>query len=277
MVVINYAGKGGVGKSSLTILEAQMLAEQDLRVCVVDANRGQADLVTNLKIGRSDPPTIYTAKQTGDFDSAIITPEQMASIRDPRMGALAFSVVLGPPDDLAAPEHTSAGLYADLVDYLRAHFDVVIVDTQIIEAHLTDLWQAFLIPLLISGAWGVGITDESDAGETNLFDRMRSLADLGVGDSHQLVVANRFHEFTEEDAQHLEQKFNLLGSFVGGAIDDPYFESQMNMGSIVTNSTEMAPVLRAILYRIVPLEQFAPQIEATKKRPWLPFGKRGKK
>ena len=53
-VLFVFSGKGGVGKTSVALGLAER-AGQHLRVVLVDANRGQGDIRTYLRLGRSTP------------------------------------------------------------------------------------------------------------------------------------------------------------------------------------------------------------------------------
>ncbi|EQD50517.1 hypothetical protein B1A_13417, partial [mine drainage metagenome] len=62
-VVAVFAGKGGVGKSTsmLSLAERAATVVPGLRVITIDANRGQGDLRTFLKLDDAGLPSIYDA------------------------------------------------------------------------------------------------------------------------------------------------------------------------------------------------------------------------
>ena len=62
-VVFVFSGKGGVGKTSVALGLAQRAGTR-LRVVLVDANRGQGDIRTYLRLTRSTLPTIWAAAST---------------------------------------------------------------------------------------------------------------------------------------------------------------------------------------------------------------------
>ena len=74
-------------------------------------------------------------------------------------------VVQAPPPHLADDEAITPELYLSVVAHALTHYDLVVVDTQIIEAvDRTGMVNRFVVPLLRAGARGLAITDSSSAG-----------------------------------------------------------------------------------------------------------------
>jgi len=139
-VVVVMSAKGGVGKSTVSLNLAQHAAAMgpdNYRVVLVDANRGQGDLRTHLRLHTFTTRTIYDTAQSGNPAEALLTPADIASYRDARWGEADFSFVPAPPSSLADPDVVTAGVYSEVIDYARSVADLVIVDTQIAEEHDT--------------------------------------------------------------------------------------------------------------------------------------------
>src|SRR5699024_10910813 len=145
------SGKGGVGKSSTAVNMAQYAAEtgpDGYRVVVVDANRGQGDLIKRLRLSRLRIPTVYDAALSKDPSRALNRPDIFAPHRA-QWGEISFALAPAPPFDLGDPGVVSAKVYADVIDYARTQADLVVVDTQIQE-EFADMWDDAFYPLLES-------------------------------------------------------------------------------------------------------------------------------
>lgn len=247
--VLVAAGKGGVGKTTSAIMLAELAARRGLRAVLVDTNRGQADVRKYLKLSSAALPTVLDGVQ--DPQAAILMPAQFAAARQQlRLDGLNFAVALGPPPDYAAPAYVPAWAYSRVIATAQMMADIVIVDTQIIEAARTDLWNEMLIPLLLSGGWLVGITDASSPGVSNLADRLAELGNAGVSSARTLVVASGHAVFTEDDSTFFQSRFARLGAFAGATGDDPRFAEDMDFGRI-NGSPLVDPVMNAILDRVL--------------------------
>ncbi len=257
-LLICMAGKGGVGKTSQALLAAKIASEAGLRTVLVDGNRGQADVRSYLRLPPDQLPSIYDFTQTGDPASAIILPSFYNPYRPVSVEPLDFAIVQAPPRHLASPDVVTADTYARVIDYARNQADLVILDTQILEAHKTDLFERLIIPALLSGAWSVSIVNDSRAAADNLLDGLADLAGRGVSNAHSLIIASLYEEFDENDRRAVERKYGQYGSFIGAVGTDPSFKDQLNVGNILTTSPAMAPVTRAILYRVTGNSAFAP-------------------
>lgn len=257
-LLIVYAGKGGVGKTSQTIMAAKTAADAGLRVVLIDGNRGQADIGTFLRLPKAGLATIYSAVRSSDPADAILLPTVYNRHRPPVSEPLDFAVVLGPPAEHAHPSNVSAAAYAAVIDYARATADLVILDTQIAEAHRTDLYDDLIIPAMRSGAWSVAIVNESRAGADNLFDRLVEFSEFGVSSDHSMILASMYEEFVDFDRTAIERKYGAYGTFIGSAGLDQRIKDEMNQGNFLTTSRAIAPATNAILYRVTGDERFAP-------------------
>lgn len=268
-VVLSEAGKGGVGKSTNALLLAWTAAAAGQTVVLIDANRGQADLRKFLRLPKhANLPTVYDAVGA-DPSEAILKPEEFAEFR--RKAGLEvpdFALVLGPPSDVAG--EATAQVYGTVIDHARSIADLVIVDTQIVEAQgvLTDLWADLFIPLLREGAWQIGIADESRAGVDNLIDRLTEFQGVGVSNAHTLIVASKYEQFDVEDAAYFRKSFSRFGTFVGATEFDAGFADQMNMGRLLTDSPSVEPTTMQTLLHITGRQDlYAPREETPVRLP----------
>ncbi|MAL06924.1 MAG: hypothetical protein CMH36_08875 [Microbacterium sp.] len=250
-LVIVAAGKGGVSKSSTVLLLADRAAARGQTAVIVDVNRGQPDVRKYLRIGNASLRTAYDAYESGDPRDALLRPADYGPIRaQARLDAPDFAVVLGPPPEFAAPEYVSPRVYGEIIDYARSIADIVIVDTQILEAHRTDLWDDLLIPYLRGDAWLVGIADESNPGVANLLDRLTELRQQDVSGARTLILAAKYDNFSSDDVAYFQSRFGTLGSLIGSTGLDPHFHDRLNLGQISTPSPSVDPAILAILAKV---------------------------
>ena len=110
-MVFVVAAKGGVGKTTLTTHLGQRAGEKGLRSVVVDANRGQTDITTYLRLGRAGLPTIADAASAGRFEQAILAADRLNTARHARLDPVAFAAILGPPPSKSDPRLVTADVY----------------------------------------------------------------------------------------------------------------------------------------------------------------------
>ncbi len=138
-VIAVTSGKGGVGKSNVTVNLAVALAQQEQRVMVMDADLGLAniDVLLGLSPGynlshvlsgecRLDETLIQgpagisiVPASSGTREMADLSPTQNAGI------IRAFSELTQPIDTLLVD--TAAGLHESVVSYVRAAREVIVV------------------------------------------------------------------------------------------------------------------------------------------------------
>jgi MinD-like ATPase involved in chromosome partitioning or flagellar assembly len=139
--IVVTAPKGGVGKSSLTLnaagLLAMLVADEGKTVCVVDTNFQNAD--TGKYLNNYRPTIKELAAEATSF-----TPQTIGKflIRHPETG---FSALLGPATPIeGTPMSINGKLYTRVLAGLREMFDYVIVDTPVAEYH-HDIFDKFVL------------------------------------------------------------------------------------------------------------------------------------
>lgn len=258
-VAFVISGKGGVGKSGTALQlgnEAAAISREagsPLRVTVIDGNRGQGDLRGYLWIPDDAVlPTIYDAIAKGP-EAALVTPNQYGPYRQKHQLAVPdFAIVLTPPPQFATPTHTPASVYLDVITYAREVSDLVIVDTQVLEAQKTDLWLHAFLPILLGpGAWLLALANETAPALNNLRNRLTELVgDHGMSKAHTLLMATMFSEFADEDHLRFAHKLGSLGQVVGATANDPEIREAFNTGRIDTRFEATAPALRIVLNHV---------------------------
>ncbi len=112
------SGKGGVGKTSLTVNLAFALAEKGARVLIVDGDLGLANV--DVLLGLSVKRTIRDVLDSG------VDPLESVIYLEPNLGVLPASsgvpemVTLGPEDQ---------GRLGNVLTTISSHFDYVLMDT----------------------------------------------------------------------------------------------------------------------------------------------------
>ena len=264
-LVIFFSGKGGVGKTSSALFAAKTAAAAGLRGVLIDANRGQADVRTYLGLPKEGIPTVYDAVRTGDPSAALVLPAVYNAYRH-TSEPLDFALVQGPPRRLADPAVVTAEVYGEVIDYARSQADLVVLDTQILEAHKSDLFDRLIIPAMLSGAWSVAIVNESRAGVDNLLESFSELAERGVTNAHSLIIASLYEQFDDFDQQAIERKYGQYGTFAGSIGIDPAVRDALNLGNVYAESPAVQPVIRNILHRVTGNPVFAPLPEVPKRK-----------
>ena len=272
--LVVLAGKGGVGKSSCAAAVACRAASSGVdglrRVVLVDASRGQGDISRLLRVAGAGLPSMYDAAISGDPATAVCFPDQLNSARQDGLGAVEFGVVLAPADDQADPVVVTPEVYRSVIRFARAHADLVVVDTQIVEAFDTSgLIDHLVIPLLVDGAWGLGIADQSAPGFDNLVRRLNRFAQAGVNNSRLMIGFNRLRSDTTVNDEALRRTVTPWATYVGAASDDPEVASSLDLARLPPPGP-YRELVDAVLHRVTGLAVFSPTgpVTESSRRRW---------
>lgn len=270
-LVISWAGKGGTGKTSIALALAQRAGKRcpDLRVAVIDANRGQADVAKYLRFRPGVTiPGIHDAAVSGEPVRAFLTAEVANQLRPGRwFDELHFNLVAGPRNaGEAHPGVVTTDVYAATIQAAQEHCDLVVVDTQIIEEHDTSgLIDGLIVPLLATrGVWGVANTDTAGVAVRNLAGALRAMAAAGVGRERMLLVANKADiDFSEDEVRA------AFAPYTAGLERINYDRSvveMMNAGRIPSDHAVYADALDRMLHRITGRPEFLPPPRSRRPR-----------
>lgn len=272
ILVVVVAGSGGVGKTSTAIDLAKVASEtlnpvtgKKTRVVLVDANRGQPDVHKRMRLPEGVLPTVYDTAATGQPSASFVLPAaynpyRAASIDQP----LSFACVFGPLSMDA--DATPAYAYGQAIDYARANADIVIVDTQIIEATQSDLFREVLIPRLRDDGWLVAAYDHKGTSKDNIFERLSELVGRdGVPRSHVLIVARNVYAFPQEAVEQVEQMIGGNGTFAGAMLHDDTYERETDIGRFRTDLPSIAPVIGRLLQAITGNHAYAQNVAAAEQ------------
>nr|WP_231704695.1 AAA family ATPase [Arthrobacter caoxuetaonis] len=261
--VINFSGKGGVGKSTTSLQMAHVAAAAGLRVILIDGNSGQGDLRTYLRLNRTSLPTIYDAA-IKNIRSAVLTPDVINQNREDILGHVNFAFIAAPPDDINDPSVVTNQLYADVIAFARRNADLVIMDTQIIEtSDRTGVVSQILLPALVHDAWGLGVTDMSNTGVNNLNGRLRTFIKNGVPQDRLMVMVNKVDPEQEPVAATMPRYFSSSGYYLGTIATDLDVQQDMNAGRINIGSQDLRTLMSKALLRITGNEAFRADAEYT--------------
>lgn len=278
--IIVFGAKGGVGKTTTSIHLAQRAGRlcPDMRVTLIDANRGQGDIRTKLRT--LNVPTIFDALPEGGR-GAIITPPALDKDRPAHLDPLAFALIAAPPSELSDPTQVTPEVYQNALNEARSVSDLVIVDTQISEKYdTTKLFENFLIPLLIKdeNAWGVGATEDSPESINNLLERLHQYRTRGVkpGKIFTLIAQAHAHN-TPEDLRDFESMFDQASSFAGAVPYNKTIYNRLSSGILCESIPQVAAPLDRILYAVTGKDAFTAKKtakEKPRKKKRRRFGKR---
>ena len=275
-VIIPFAGKGGVGKSTVAfaIAERAVIVGDIKRVVLIDANRGQGDARTYARI-QGQLPSIYDAAISGKPEAAIVGPQRLCAAR-PGLPDLHIGIVLAPTFDQADRTIVTEEVYGAVIDYARSIADLVVIDTQIVEASDTSgLIDNVMIPLLRAGAWGVGLSDSSMPGVKNLIARFTLFQRHGVSPDRMMIALNRVAADSGIKPDAIAAMMAQYGTWMGTVVQSTALATAFEVGQIpgtsATPSTRSAPpapdaefaaMLDRVLYRVTGLDAFAPRTQA---------------
>lgn len=274
--IIVFGAKGGVGKTTTSIHLAQRAGRlcPDMRITLIDANRGQGDIRTKLRT--LNVPTIFDALPEGGR-GAIITPPALDKDRPPHLEPLAFALIAAPPSELSDPTQVTPEVYQNALSEARDVSDLVIVDTQISEKYdTTKLFENFLIPLLIKdeNIWGVGATEDSPESINNLLERLHQYRARGVKAAKIFTLIAQAHAHnTPEDLRDFEEMFDQASTFAGAVPYNKTIYNRLSSGILCEGLPQVAEPLDRILYAVTGKNAFITRKEPEAKKKKRRFGK----
>ncbi|EQD62687.1 hypothetical protein B1B_07144, partial [mine drainage metagenome] len=157
-------------------------------------------------------------------------------------------------------------VYARAVEYARTRADLVFIDTQIIESFDTSgLINDVIVPLLLDGAWGLGLSDSSTPGVQNLMWVLNNFVERGVSTSRLMVALNKVAPDSLIDADAMAKYVERYATWMGVATTDPLVERTLNLGEIpgssgVGETPEFTALLDRVLHHITGLSAFSPTV-----------------
>jgi len=231
-VVAVYSGKGGVGTTSTAVNLAYGFAKNhpDRRAAIADFVVGGGDVrvLLNLK-----PPY-----DIGDLVMKVdrVDQELLFSVLSATVGGV---WVLPASESEEVSELLDATASASILNHLRAHFAVVVVDC---EHHMSDRTLA-----AFDAADRVVLVTQLTVPALRSTKRTLELCErLGYPDSKLFVVVNRYHS---GDVVTLTDAKDVLGRDVFWSIPNDYraFTDALTRGRPVTDRDTATPLARAFV------------------------------
>jgi MinD-like ATPase involved in chromosome partitioning or flagellar assembly len=247
-----WAAKGGVNKTSTALQLAHRAAEAGYRVWLVDMNRGQGGIRSALRVPDLAPiRSALDAARVGDPAQAFVKPAELQQHRAASLDPIKFGVVLAPPRAEADPSQVPYTAYRQIIEHARAHGDLVIVDTQTVEAiDISGLIDNVMVPAMIVNAHGVAVTEPGKESVDNIHAALSRYRLRGLTSDRQLLVVSRTNKFTDADAQAVAGKFAGLAHFVGSTAYSDEVKNQLDSGRVTSDEPAVRPLLNAVLRQV---------------------------
>jgi cellulose biosynthesis protein BcsQ len=282
-VLMSVSGKGGVGKTTIGAIQTANYARnhREARVLLIDGNPGQGDIRRYLKLSwksTSDLPDITDYQHGQQWRDVVVRSTSLDAISN-FTGPIPFDAVLAPPHGAeSATSSPPAELYLSLIREIandqEKPYDLIVLDTQIIETSYTGVMvYSLLVPLLVEGAYAVGVFDNSTPGYKNTHQALQLLRDNSrAGADRFAYIANML------DAPIQLQDGALEGVWVAGQIPkDAVVQRIVSEMEDVTGSAELAYALSRLTERVLgPADLSNASENASKKGRGLSFLRRRK-
>ena len=266
-VIFCWAYKGGVNKTSSALQLAHRAAEHGIRVWLIDMNRGQGGVRTVLRISETAPVrSAFDAARLGDPSRAFVRPDEVQPFRPANLEPIKFGLVLAPPRSEADPAQTPYTVYQQIIDHARSTGDLVIVDTQTVEAvDNSGLISNVMVPMMVNGAWGMAITEFAKESVENLKSAFAAYSTRGLRRDRQLLAVTRAKHFLDVDAHGVETSFNQYANFAGTTAPSEYIKEQFDKGIVVSDDDAVRPLLDTVLHRVTGDPRFDTSAPAARK------------
>jgi Mrp family chromosome partitioning ATPase len=265
--IFTWAYKGGVNKTSLAMQLAHRAADAGLRVWLIDMNRGQGGIRTLLRVADDAPVrSAFDAARLNDPSAAFLLPAQLQEHRPEHLTQMKFGTVLAPPRAESEPHQASYSVYRQIIDRARANGDLVIVDTQTVEANdVSGLIDNVMVPMMTADAHGLAITESGKESVENLYAAFGLYSARGLTRDRQMLAVTRVREFEDRDSLAVERKFHDYAHFLGTTADSLFIKDQFDRGVIVSDDPAVTPLLDAVLRQVTGDPRFDPQTPQKKR------------
>jgi len=276
VVIACTAAKGGVLKTTMSRLLAQYAGAQGLKVVLIDANGGQDGQRKMMRVGDRLPSAYDYAVGATNWQSTICMPEEINASRPDALAPVSFATIFAPPSDVADHDIVTPDVYADLTRHAASVADVVIVDTQMIEAPAmrdpSSFARGYLVPILTEAPnrWLLSLFDNNKEAFENLIGNgtstgvLADFIDLGVPRSNSLILATLVPESVTFDDAEFAPATAAYGRFLGHTTASASLSGSLNAGLNDYTDPAIASALRAVLRTATGLPQF--EAPATQER-----------
>lgn len=234
---IIYVGnlKGGVGKTTLSYLLINTLSVIGLKVCAIDLDVQSNLTAQYLNIGSTQP--IFFDVIDGKLNiQDVIVP--ISSNLDFIPSSLKNSLIQKSLS-MQAPKHHLDWFNTLCLNYLRNHYDVIVVDTP---PHLTTLNSVFCLCLDSHD----NIVIPSNADEFSLMGLQMFLEDiLSIRDSYKITSSPKIsiimNRFLQQQKTNLEMLLKIGGSY-GEMLSEIIIKDSAKIREIVNNKIPIGQI-----------------------------------
>lgn len=249
--IVITSGKGGVGKSSITINIGYALADQGLKVCLIDADFGLKNLDVMMGL---ENRVIYDLKDVITNKCSL----RQILVKDKRMDSL----FLLPACKSLSFEHLNVDYMTRMIEELKDEFDFILIDSP------AGIEKGFQYASGLSHEAIIVVT--LDVVSLRDADRVVGLLlKQGVTDLHMIV-----NKFNEEDIHRgrsltLKDAYDILSIPLYGIVYDDHQVIEANnkgMPIYTTKNSQVSKCFSRIVQRIQGVEV---PFQKSKKKPLL--------
>lgn len=273
ILILVMSGKGGALKTTLSMCLAQAVGRHGLKATLIDANRGQADVSTMLRL-RPGFPTIWNYAMGSAYSEIAMTPAMVSDYRPSILDDVLFKFVAGPNAGTSDAKTVTHRVYQDVINNALNDSDVVIVDTQIMEdSDQSGLFTNVFLPALRNQrnpTWSVFLTETSRQSRDNMVNRVTSMVkEEAVDASHILLCLTQKGESDDKVEQQLIEAVSngrLPGTWVGSVPFDEAARSSQALGHLIDGNATFVPVVTTVLSSVTGDPRFDTEKTSGKKK-----------
>ena len=233
---------------------------------------GQNSIALILDIDTGIVPTVYSYYLKTSSLSQIFIPSDIA--KQQRGGLLTeikFDCVFAPnANQIEDVPDMSAKIYKDILDYAFSKYQIVVIDTQVLESlsvskrkllkQIVSSVNDLLIPIIASeNGWILGVVNGVKETSINMRERIKR-----INTTKKLILFNMIRNFGVEKAKKLIKLYPSDVMPIGFVSDIQEIENEFNNGNIPINNLILRKPINRILKTVTGINEFEEKLTKQK-------------